>query len=80
MKHDREWLDALREVDIPASRVNSIDDLFDDPHLNAVNMFSEIEHPTEGTLKVARFPIEFSKTPAAHPRASRPISVSTPMR
>jgi crotonobetainyl-CoA:carnitine CoA-transferase CaiB-like acyl-CoA transferase len=63
-KTTQEWLAALREVDIPASPVNTIDDLFDDPHLKAVGFFSEMEHPTEGTLKVARFPIEFSKTPA----------------
>jgi crotonobetainyl-CoA:carnitine CoA-transferase CaiB-like acyl-CoA transferase len=65
MKTTREWLDTLRQVDIPASRVNSIDDLFHDPHLNAVDFFDNMEHPTEGTLKVARFPIEFSKTPAS---------------
>jgi crotonobetainyl-CoA:carnitine CoA-transferase CaiB-like acyl-CoA transferase len=65
MKTTQEWLDTLRQVDIPASRVNSIDDLFHDPHLNAVDFFDNMEHPTEGTLKVARFPIEFSKTPAS---------------
>jgi crotonobetainyl-CoA:carnitine CoA-transferase CaiB-like acyl-CoA transferase len=29
-----------------------------------VKMFSEMEHPTEGRVKVARFPVKFSKTPA----------------
>ena len=42
-----------------------LEDLFDDPHLKAVNMFSEVDHPTEGRLKVARFPVKFSKTPAS---------------
>jgi crotonobetainyl-CoA:carnitine CoA-transferase CaiB-like acyl-CoA transferase len=64
-KTTREWLDVLREVDIPASAVNKIEDLFDDPHLKAVEFFSDLEHPTEGTLKVARFPVEFSKSPAS---------------
>jgi crotonobetainyl-CoA:carnitine CoA-transferase CaiB-like acyl-CoA transferase len=64
MKTTQEWLDVLREVDIPASRVNTIEGLFDDPHLKAVNFFSEADHPTEGALKMARFPVEFSKTPA----------------
>jgi crotonobetainyl-CoA:carnitine CoA-transferase CaiB-like acyl-CoA transferase len=65
MKTTQEWLEALRQVDIPASRVNSIDNLFQDPHLNAVELFSDMEHPTEGMLKVARFPVSFSKTPAS---------------
>jgi crotonobetainyl-CoA:carnitine CoA-transferase CaiB-like acyl-CoA transferase len=59
-----EWLKVLHEVDIPATRVNSIEQLLDNPHLTAVRMFEEIEHPTEGMLKVARFPVKFGKTPA----------------
>jgi crotonobetainyl-CoA:carnitine CoA-transferase CaiB-like acyl-CoA transferase len=64
-KTTAEWIAALRAADIPAYAVNRIEDLFDDPHLKAVQMFSEIEHPTEGMLKVARFPVKFSKTPAS---------------
>jgi crotonobetainyl-CoA:carnitine CoA-transferase CaiB-like acyl-CoA transferase len=64
-KTTAEWLAALRAADIPAHAVNRIEDLFGDPHLEAVKLFSEMEHPTEGTLKVARFPVRFSKTPAS---------------
>lgn len=64
LKTTAEWIAALRKADIPAHAVNRIEDLFDDPHLKAVKMFSEMEHPTEGKLKVARFPVKFSKTPA----------------
>jgi crotonobetainyl-CoA:carnitine CoA-transferase CaiB-like acyl-CoA transferase len=60
-----EWLAAFKAADIPACRVNSVDDLFDDPHLRAVDFFSEVEHPTEGTLLVARPSMQFSKTPLA---------------
>jgi crotonobetainyl-CoA:carnitine CoA-transferase CaiB-like acyl-CoA transferase len=64
-KTSAEWIAALRAADIPAHAVNRLEDLFDDPHLKAVRMFSDLEHPTEGTLKVARFPVKFSKTPAS---------------
>jgi crotonobetainyl-CoA:carnitine CoA-transferase CaiB-like acyl-CoA transferase len=63
-KTTAEWIAALRTADIPAHAVNRLEDLFDDPHLKAVKMFSEMEHPTEGRVKVARFPVKFSKTPA----------------
>ncbi len=59
-----EWITKLEAADIPVSPVNSIEDLFTDPHLNAVGLFSDMVHPTEGVLKVARFPVKFSRSPA----------------
>jgi len=44
--------------------VNSLEDLFSDPHLVAVGMFEDVEHPTEGKLRMARHPIKYSRTPA----------------
>jgi crotonobetainyl-CoA:carnitine CoA-transferase CaiB-like acyl-CoA transferase len=60
--HD--WLDALQAIDIPCCKVNALEDLFEDPHLQAVGFFQEVEHPTEGKLKVSRFPVQFSRSPA----------------
>lgn len=60
-----EWIEALTKADIPVSPVNAIEDLFDDPHLKAVGLFEQFEHPTEGTLNVTRFPIKFGASPAS---------------
>lgn len=59
-----EWIELLRQVDLPASPVNGIDDLPGDPHLKAINLFEEHEHPTEGRVKLTRFPVRFARTPA----------------
>jgi crotonobetainyl-CoA:carnitine CoA-transferase CaiB-like acyl-CoA transferase len=59
-----EWLEICHAGDIPACPVNSIEDLYDDPHLKAVDFFQNMEHPTEGTVKNCRFPIHFGGTPA----------------
>lgn len=64
MRGTREWIALLEEADIPCSPVNAIEDLFEDPHLKAVGLFEEREHPALGTQKVARFPINFSRSPA----------------
>ena len=54
-----EWIKLLAELDIPAARYNTIDDLFDDPHLNDVNFFAEIDHPSEGRIRMTKVPNTF---------------------
>jgi crotonobetainyl-CoA:carnitine CoA-transferase CaiB-like acyl-CoA transferase len=42
-----------------------VDDLAADPQLAASGLWREVRHPSEGALRLARFPVEFSATPAA---------------
>ncbi|HWA23127.1 MAG TPA: CoA transferase [Caulobacterales bacterium] len=60
-----EWLSLLDAADIPACGVNSVDDLYSDPHLAAVGLFEQVSHPTEGEIVTTRFPINFSGSPTA---------------
>jgi len=46
-----DWLPDLARADIPASRLYSVDDLIDDPHIQAAGSVQTIEHPSEGTLR-----------------------------
>jgi crotonobetainyl-CoA:carnitine CoA-transferase CaiB-like acyl-CoA transferase len=62
---NRDWLEVLHSVDIPACPVNTIEALFEDPHLNAVGFFGPAEHPTEGRLTVSRPSVTFSASPAS---------------
>jgi crotonobetainyl-CoA:carnitine CoA-transferase CaiB-like acyl-CoA transferase len=64
-KTNAEWLDLLHGIDIPACPVNAIEALRDDPHLTAVKLFEEAEHPTEGRVTMCRFPVQFSRSPAS---------------
>jgi crotonobetainyl-CoA:carnitine CoA-transferase CaiB-like acyl-CoA transferase len=61
-KTTTEWIALFGAADIPATGVNSIEDLFDDPHLQAVGFWHEIEHPTEGLLRVPGVPGTWSRT------------------
>lgn len=63
-KTTADWLEIFERVSIPASKVNSIEDLLSDPHLNEVEMFTTQAHPTEGPVRVVRSPMRFSRTPA----------------
>ncbi|MBM4479753.1 hypothetical protein GS444_05875 [Rhodococcus hoagii] len=37
-----DWLKILDELDVPAMPISSVDDLFDDEHLTAVDFFHEV--------------------------------------
>jgi len=62
------WLDDLSAADIPVMRMNTPEDLFECPHLTAVDMFPEVEHPTEGRTRHIKSPVNFSKTPGGYHR------------
>lgn len=64
-KTTQEWLDIFTGTKVPVIVVNSLEDLFHDPHLEAVDFWKSFDHPTEGQLKMPGFPSKFSKTPAS---------------
>ena len=60
-----EWLKLFDKSGVPAIVVNSLEDLITDPHLTATGFWQFQEHPTEGRLRMASFPVNFSASPAA---------------
>jgi crotonobetainyl-CoA:carnitine CoA-transferase CaiB-like acyl-CoA transferase len=73
----QQWLDVLAAQDIPCGPMNSPEALFDDPHLNAVGMFPEIDHPTEGRLRHIKVPVSLAKTPGGLQRHAEPLGGSS---
>ena len=59
-----EWLEIFGDTSVPSIMVNTLDDLIDDPHLQATGFWNLIKHPTEGTLRFPNFPVTFSESPA----------------
>jgi len=57
-------LALCRELDIPATRIHTIDELPDHPHLQAVGLFQRQQHPTAGPIVAVRPPTRFARTPA----------------
>ena len=58
-----EWLALLAKADIPASRLYSVEDLIEDPHLQATGFVRHVQHPTEGRLRTPAPLGRFSQTP-----------------
>jgi crotonobetainyl-CoA:carnitine CoA-transferase CaiB-like acyl-CoA transferase len=63
------WLEALKARGIPCGPVNTLEDLLTEPHLQAVDFFRKIDHPSEGDLLTTRHPLRYS---SAGSRADRP--------
>ena len=67
-----EWSEACNEAQIPWAPINTMDDLFGDEHLNAVDFFERSHHPSEGDTIVPGPPVKFKKTPSSiHRHAPR---------
>ena len=56
------WLEALERGDIPVQRMNSLDDIVADPHLNAIGYLRTVEHPSEGRINILAVPSEWSES------------------
>ena len=65
-----DWLSALLAADIPAARMNSIDEVIDDEHLTATGFIRTEEHPSEGTLRTTGAATQWSRTPPAPQRGA----------
>jgi crotonobetainyl-CoA:carnitine CoA-transferase CaiB-like acyl-CoA transferase len=72
-----EWLTLLEQADIPCGPMHTPDEVFHDPHLQAVGMFPEIEHPTEGKIRHIKVPVRFTRTPGGLQRHAERLGGSS---
>lgn len=54
-------LKKLEEAGVPATPVNTIDQVLHDPQVDALKMVWQMSHPTKGNLPVVAFPLQFSR-------------------
>lgn len=59
-----EWEELLLRIDVPHTSFTKLTEVAEQPHLKAVGLFQDVEHPTEGTIRQARPPARFSASPA----------------
>jgi crotonobetainyl-CoA:carnitine CoA-transferase CaiB-like acyl-CoA transferase len=58
-----EWEKLLLGIDVPHAAFAKIKEIAEQSHLQAVGMFLDISHPTEGKIRQARPSTRFSETP-----------------
>jgi crotonobetainyl-CoA:carnitine CoA-transferase CaiB-like acyl-CoA transferase len=59
-----EWIALFDELEIPAGPVNSLEQVMNDPHLEAIGFFRHMQHPTEDEVVVPDVPVRFADSPA----------------
>jgi crotonobetainyl-CoA:carnitine CoA-transferase CaiB-like acyl-CoA transferase len=60
-----DWIKTFDALEIPAGPVKTLEEVIDDPHLDAIGFFKHIKHPTEGDLVMPEPPVRFTETPMA---------------
>ncbi|BAU46700.1 CoA-transferase [Sulfurifustis variabilis] len=65
-----EWLERLERAGVPAGPVLSINEMLQDPQVNAREMVVEVEHARLGSVKTLGAPVKLSATPARVARAA----------
>jgi len=60
-----EWEALLLKLDVPHTAFAKLAEIAEQPHLQAVEMFPDMDHPTEGRIRQARPSTRFSKDPAS---------------
>jgi len=62
-KSSGEWEKLFEEHAIPATMINTVDKVANDPQVLAREMIVDVDHPVAGSQKLPGIPIKLSKTP-----------------
>jgi crotonobetainyl-CoA:carnitine CoA-transferase CaiB-like acyl-CoA transferase len=64
-----QWMELMREADVPAIPMHTLSSLIDDPHLAETGFLQTFEHPSEGRLRTIAYPTCWTQT---QPGVTRP--------
>ena len=57
-----ETVETFTGMGLPCAPIYHVDEVIEDPHVNARDMFVELDHPKAGKIKLINFPLKFSET------------------
>jgi len=62
------WIAALEAVGVPCGPIQTIDQVFDHPQVQARQLWRNIDHPVAGSAPTTASPMNFSATPVQYTR------------
>ncbi|MCC5857194.1 MAG: CoA transferase [Ectothiorhodospiraceae bacterium] len=69
MRTTVEWISLLEQAGVPCGPINNIDQVFQDPHIQARGMQLSMPHPLAGEIPQVASPIRLSETPVEYRQA-----------
>lgn len=70
-------IELLEEAGVPCAPIQTYDQVFSDPALEARDFFWDAEHPTLGPVRQLGSPMRFSRTPVRRGNAGPPLGSAT---
>jgi formyl-CoA transferase len=65
-KTKQQWIDLLEQAGVPCGPINRLDEVFDNPQVQARGMQVQLPHPSAGQVNLVRSPMKMSATPPRH--------------
>ena len=59
----QEWVELLNEAGVPCGPINTIDQTFADPQVQALGIVTPMDHPTLGSVEVVGQAVNLARTP-----------------
>lgn len=56
------WMEQFKNASFPVGPINTIADVFNDPHIKDIGLVKTLKHPTAGEVKVVGSPVEYSES------------------
>ncbi|MGV3725222.1 CaiB/BaiF CoA transferase family protein [Hydrogenophaga sp.] len=70
LRNTAAWIEALEKANVPCGPINTLEQVFADPHVQARGLRVDVPHPVVGCTPGVASPLRFSKTPVQYRRAA----------
>ncbi len=76
-KTTAEWIDVLEAANVPCGPINTLEQVFADPHVVARGLRVDVPHPVTGTAPAVASPLRLSRTPVRYRHAAPALGADT---
>ena len=66
----QDWLHSLETVSVPCGPINSLEEVFEDPQVQARGMRVDLDHPSGTRVSHVANPLKFSETPLEYTKSA----------